>query len=231
MTDSPHPLTPPSVRPHSRSAPTAGGEIWLRDTSPTLLAAIAIGLVVVVLASIVSVFATPRRPDLPPPLEGQAILASPTRAGSVTETPAESYAPPSVSFSSRAVAPSRTAAPTRRPTPSSRPTSPKPSIPRSKPPVVGPGELAPLPASRESRLRSHGGGPSTFIDFVNSHGSTVVVHWINYDGRRQQYAVLRPGQSYRQQTYVGHPWVVADERGRGLVCFEPDRQTLRAVIR
>ncbi|MEU8073455.1 hypothetical protein AB0B20_27260 [Micromonospora sp. NPDC049151] len=225
MTDSPHPLAAPSVRRHSLPDRPTGGEIWLRDPSPAVLAAVALGLVVVVLASIVSVFATPRRPDLPPPLEGQAILASPTRAGWVTEEPAESYAPPSVSFSSRAVAP------IRRATPSSRPTSPKPSTPRSKPPVVGPGDLAPLPASRESTLRSHGGGPSTFVDFVNAHGSTVVVHWINYEGRRQQYAVLRPGQSYRQQTYVGHPWVVADERGRGLVCFEPARHTLRAVVR
>jgi len=231
MTDSPHPLAIPSGGRHPRSGRRTEDGVWLRDPSPTLLAAIAVGLVVVVLASIVSVFATPRRPDLPPPIKGQAILASPTRAELVTEAPAESYAPPSVSFSNRAVAPTRTAAPTRRATPSSRPTSPKPSTPRSKPPVVGPGELAPLPASRESRLRSHGGGPSTFIDFVNSHGSTVVVHWINYEGRRQQYAVLRPGQSYRQQTYVGHPWLVADERGRGLVCFEPARQTLRAVIR
>ena len=231
MTDSPRPLATPSVRPHSRSTPTAGGQVWLRDPSPMLLAAIALGLVVVVLASIVSVFAAPRRPDLPPPLEGQAILASPTRAGSVTEAPEKSYAPPSVSFSSRAVAPTRTTAPTRRAAPSSRAASPAPTRPRPKPPVVRPGDLAPLPASRESRLRSHGGGPSTFIDFVNTRESTVVVHWINYDGRRQQYAVLRPGQSYRQQTYVGHPWVVADERGRGLVCFEPARQTLRAVIR
>ncbi|WP_431878674.1 hypothetical protein [Micromonospora marina] len=231
MTDSPRPLAPPSGRPHPRSAPTAGGEVWLRDPSPTLLAAIAIGLVVVVLASIVSLFATPRRPDLPPPLKGEAILASPTRAGSVTETPGESYAPPSVSFSGRAVAPTRTTAPTRRAAPSSRPASPKPTPPRPRPPVAGPGELAALPAAHEAGLRSHGGGPSTFVDFVNARESTVVVHWINYDGRRQQYAVLRPGQSYRQQTYVGHPWVVADERGRGLACFEPDRQTLRAVIR
>ncbi|MEU8314798.1 MULTISPECIES: hypothetical protein [unclassified Micromonospora] len=53
----------------------------------------------------------------------------------------------------------------------------------------------------------------------------AVVDWINYERRRQQYAVLRPGQSDRQQTYVGRPWVVADERGRGLVCFEPARYT------
>ena len=93
------------------------------------------------------------------------------------------------------------------------------------------GELTPLPASRESTLRSSGGGPETFVDFVNARTAPVVVNWLDYDGRRQRYAVLQPGQSYRQQTYVGHPWVVTDEQGRGLVCFEPAGQTLRAVIR
>ncbi|WP_446217955.1 VHL beta domain-containing protein [Micromonospora sp. IBHARD004] len=33
----------------------------------------------------------------------------------------------------------------------------------------------------------------------------VALHWLDYDGQRQQYAVLQSGQSYRQQTYVGHP--------------------------
>ncbi|WP_406038744.1 hypothetical protein OG799_26645 [Micromonospora sp. NBC_00898] len=46
-----------------------------------------------------------------------------------------------------------------------------------------------------------------------------------------QYAVLQPGQSYRQQTYVGHPWVVTDAQGTGLVCFLSANQTLRAVVR
>ncbi|MEE3919335.1 hypothetical protein V2I01_16320 [Micromonospora sp. BRA006-A] len=127
--------------------------------------------------------------------------------------------------------PSRTAAPTRRPTPSSRPTSSKPTPPRPKPPVVGPGNWpryrprASLGCARTAAARRPSSTSSTPGSRRSwSTGSTTTAV-------DSVYAVLRPGQSYRQQTYVGHPWVVTDERGRGLVCFEPDRRTLRAVIR
>ncbi|GAB3067785.1 VHL beta domain-containing protein [Micromonospora schwarzwaldensis] len=223
MTDSPH----GTGRRHTRPDPPTGGEGWLRDPSPATLASVAIGIVVVVLVGTLSFFAMPRRPDLPPPVGGEAILASPPTA----DLPTESYSPAPVSLSTRAALPTRSPAPPRRTTPAARPPAPKPSASRTKPPVSRPGELIPLPASRESTLRSSGGGPETFVDFVNARTAPVVVHWLNYDGRRQRYAVLQVGQSYRQQTYVGHPWVVTDEQRRPLVCFEPARQTLRAVIR
>ncbi|PWU61729.1 hypothetical protein DLE60_04130 [Micromonospora globispora] len=69
------------------------------------------------------------------------------------------------------------------------------------------------------------------MDFVNARSETVVVHWLDYGGQRQQYAILQPGQWYRQQTYVGHPWVVTNAQGVGLVCFLPAYETLRAVVR
>ncbi|MFR9776001.1 hypothetical protein ACL02O_08070 [Micromonospora sp. MS34] len=69
------------------------------------------------------------------------------------------------------------------------------------------------------------------MDFVNARSEPVVVHWLDYGGRRQQYALLQVGQGYRQQTYVDHPWVVTNARGVGLVCFWPDSRTLRAVVR
>ncbi len=232
MTDSSRPLAIPPPPRHALPDGPTGGEAWLRDPSPAALAAIAVGLVVVVLASIVSAFATPRRPDLPPPIEGQAILASPALSKGAAEPPEASWSPPPVSLSSRSVLPTRTAEPSRAAAPTSQPASPKPSRSRSsKPPVAGPDELRPLSPTHERRLRSHGGGPETFIDFVNTRRERVAVYWLNYEGRRQRYALLEPGQSYRQQTYVGHPWVVTDERGGALVCFEPARHTSRAVIR
>ena len=150
MTDSSHPLAIPPPPRHALPGEPTGGEAWLRDPSPTALAAIAVGLVVVVLASIVSAFATPRRPDLPPPIEGQAILASPPLPEQATEAPAASWSPPPVSLSSRSVLPTRTAAPTRPAAPTRQPASPKPSRSRSKPPVS-------VPAS-SARCRRHANG-------------------------------------------------------------------------
>ncbi len=66
---------------------------------------------------------------------------------------------------------------------------------------------------------------------MNSRQRSVIVYWLDHRGHRRQYAVLRPRESYRQHTYVGHPWVVTDHRGRALVCFEPMRTSGRAVIR
>ncbi len=231
MTDPPHGTGTPPARRHGRAARSADRDAWLRDLSPATRASVAVGLVVVVLAGALSFFAMPRRPDLPPPIGGEAILASPDNPTSAAELPTDSYSPAPVSLSTRAALPTRPPTPPRRTTPTGRPPAPKPSVTTARPPAPRPGELTPLPASRESTLRSSGGGPETFVDFVNARTAPVVVYWLDYDGQRRQYGLLQAGQSYRQQTYVGHPWLVTDERGQALVCFEPARETLRAVIR
>lgn len=230
MTDPPQGAGTPPDRRRTRPAPSPG-EAWLRDPSPATLASVAIGIVVVVLVGTLSFFAMPRRPDLPPPMSSEPILASPGNSTPVADLSTRSYSPAPVSLSTRATLPTRRPAPPRRTTPAARPPAPKPSPSRTTPSGARPGELTPLPASRESTLRSRSGGPETFVDFANARSATVVVYWLDYGGRRQRYAVLRPGQTYRQQTYVGHPWVVTDDRARALVCFEPASRTLRAVIR
>ncbi|MFI5835091.1 hypothetical protein ACIA5A_15605 [Micromonospora sp. NPDC051300] len=229
MTDPPQGAGQPPARRHARPTPPSG-DAWLRDPSPATLASVAIGVVVVVLVGTLSFFAMPRRPDLPPPIGSEAILASPGNSTPAADPPTESYSPAPVSLSTRAVLPTRRPAP-HRTAPATRPPSPRPSANSAKPPAPRPGELTPLPASREPTLRSRSGGPETFVDFVNARSGPVVVYWLDYGGRRQRYAVLQPGQTYRQQTYLGHPWVVADERDQALVCFEPAPRTLRAVVR
>ncbi|SBT50901.1 von Hippel-Lindau disease tumour suppressor protein [Micromonospora auratinigra] len=207
-------------------------EAWLGDLSPVTLASIAVSLIVVVVVGSMSLFSTPRRAEVPPYSAERVVTDSPaaTTEPEPEPPPAVSYSPAPVFLSSRQAAPTRSHAPTRRATPSARPTGPKPSA-SPPPPAPRPGELVPLPASQEPSLRSAGGGPETFVDFVNARSEPVVVYWLDYGGQRQPYASLQPGQGYRQQTYVGHPWVVTDTRGMGLACFLPADQTLRAVIR
>ncbi|RIV36183.1 hypothetical protein D2L64_20385 [Micromonospora radicis] len=145
---------------------------------------------------------------------------------------------PSAPTPTRTATAGNTGAPSTRPaTPSARPTTADPSPSGtttsrptpSRPPAVQ--DLTPLPGSRERGLRSVSGGPETSIEFVNLRSRTVIVYWLNHHGQRRQYAVLPPGASYRQHTYVGHPWVVTDRRGWALVCFEPTRSPGRAIIR
>lgn len=36
------------------------------------------------------------------------------------------------------------------------------------------------------------------------------IFWLDYNGQRVLYNTLAPGQSYVQQTFLTHPWVIAD---------------------
>ncbi|TWG22203.1 von Hippel-Lindau disease tumor suppressor protein [Micromonospora palomenae] len=180
------------------------------------------------------IWTAPPRPEEGPPAAAPATgLDQAAVPEPVSGQPTVSFSPAPVSLSTRASvrSPRPTASPTDRPrkpaggtTTRPRPSTTPPGQPRSD-------ELPPLPPSREPSLRSSGGGAETFVDFVNRRDSEVVVHWLDYDGQRRRYAVLEPGRSYRQQTYLGHPWVVTDAGGHGLVCFLPAPDVSRAVIR
>ncbi|MEH0844753.1 hypothetical protein V6U81_20420 [Micromonospora sp. CPCC 205711] len=223
-----------------RSAP---GPRW--DPAPggpgrtLVLACVAVG----VLATLV--FALSPFWSGPEPAEDGAAPSAPSTGAADSEvvglespTPNVMFSPAPVSLSTRAALPPRP--PTQRPTrpaggttsrPSPSTTPPKPPATRSPVAQPRPDELQPMPPSQEPALRSSSGGPETFIDFVNARGSQVVVYWLDYGGQRQPYAVLEAGQGYRQQTYVGHPWVVTDAGGTALVCFLPAPETKKAVVR
>jgi hypothetical protein len=153
--------------------------------------------------------------------------ASSSVAGVSSSRPQVSRRATPAPSSTRSGSPSQPAAPSTRP-------SSSPSRPASPPPTTRPTEpqdLTPLPGWRERELRSVSGGAETSIEFVNLRSRSVIVYWLDHHGQRRQYAVLQPSASYRQHTYVGHPWVVTDRRGHALVCFQPTRTPARAVIR
>jgi hypothetical protein len=47
------------------------------------------------------------------------------------------------------------------------------------------------------------------------------MYWLNYQGDRQLYANLEPGQSIGQQTFLTHPWVIVDDEGKAISLFLP----------
>ncbi len=97
--------------------------------------------------------------------------------------------------------------------------------------MAGWADLPALPAASEKKQRSSGSGRATQVAFVNARGERVTVSWLNEDGRRVEYQVLNPGETYTQQTYVGHPWVVSTADGEAVAVFQPAATPGRAVIR
>ena len=72
-------------------------------------------------------------------------------------------------------------------------------------------QLQPQSCSYEGHIKSINGDTPTAVRFVNtSTTQTFQVFWLNYTGQRVLYNTLGPGQSFIQQTFLTHPWVIAD---------------------
>jgi dipeptidyl-peptidase 4 len=81
------------------------------------------------------------------------------------------------------------------------------------------------------RLRpSKNDGAETELTFVNRLDSEANLFWIDPDGKRVAYGSLKPGETRRQHTFVGHVWLVAKAGGTPLAVFEAAAQPGTAVI-
>ena len=87
-----------------------------------------------------------------------------------------------------------------------------------------------LACSLEPTLHSVDGAVSTSIQFVNQTAGPVTVSWLNYQGQRVFYNTLAAGQSYVQQTFVTHPWIVTDASGVCLGIWLPTASLGVALI-
>ena len=74
------------------------------------------------------------------------------------------------------------------------------------------GRLAPECPS-EAAIRSLSDTERTRISFRNERARSIHVFWIDYEGQRQLYRTLAPGQSAAFQTFATHQWVIADASG------------------
>jgi RHS repeat-associated protein len=91
--------------------------------------------------------------------------------------------------------------------------------------------LQPLDPTYVLTLKSLNGNTKTYIDFVNESGHTVDVYWINYTGQLVLYDVLATSQTFRQLTYLTHPWIIYDETQKAYtVGFLPISQEAEALI-
>jgi hypothetical protein len=83
----------------------------------------------------------------------------------------------------------------------------------------------------EGGLRSLSGAERTRISFRNERFGRIHIFWIDYEGQRQLYRTLAPGQSQTFQTFATHPWVLTDASGRCLSVNFADAGTSSVRVR
>ncbi len=79
-------------------------------------------------------------------------------------------------------------------------------------------------ASQEKAAKSFANESRTEIAFVNTSEQDVKVFWLDFSGHRKLYKVLKAGESYDQQTYLTHAWLVTDGNDNAWSIFYADAQ-------
>jgi von Hippel-Lindau disease tumor supressor len=74
---------------------------------------------------------------------------------------------------------------------------------------------------QESHLRSKEGVKATEFTLTNHTKTTIVLYWLNYEGKRVKYEDNPSGQRVSQPTFLTHPWVATDTKGRCIRILTP----------
>ena len=84
-------------------------------------------------------------------------------------------------------------------------------------------QLTSLPITQSTILRSQNSDSPTNIRFTNATCETVSLYWLDFEGNRVFYGDIPAGQTYVQNTFLTHPWVVSTATGDvGLFVPVPD---------
>ena len=78
--------------------------------------------------------------------------------------------------------------------------------------------------------RSTGGAEETSLTFLNKTATDVSLFWVDSEGQRHDYGVLRNGEARDVHTYVGHLWLITEKAGKPLVAFVGTDTPLLAVV-
>jgi hypothetical protein len=90
--------------------------------------------------------------------------------------------------------------------------------------------LTPLSPTLEGSLKSIVGDTQTSIRFVNLSSGVRNIIWLDYNGQRVFYNSLQPGQSYIQETFLTHPWLITTAQGQGLAIYLPISELASALL-
>ena len=92
-------------------------------------------------------------------------------------------------------------------------------------------ELQDVGCAGESGLRAIDESKLTEVIFFNQSAATIRTYSLDHEGNRKFGSEIRPGDSYVQQTYVTHPWVVTKEPAKTCVAiFQPAASSAIVVV-
>ena len=70
-----------------------------------------------------------------------------------------------------------------------------------------------LSCSSEIKTKSTGSGKSVRLKIFNNSNSTMLIHWLDYDGKRNLYHEIKSGGTVYQETSLLHPWIASRTNG------------------
>ena len=70
-----------------------------------------------------------------------------------------------------------------------------------------------LSCSSEVKTKSTGSGKSVRLKIFNNSNSTMLIHWLDYDGKRNLYHEIKSGGAVSQETSLLHPWLASRRNG------------------
>jgi dipeptidyl-peptidase 4 len=73
-------------------------------------------------------------------------------------------------------------------------------------------------------------GAETSITFVNRAPADLNIFWIDSDGGRRPYGVVRAGDQRQQHTFAGHVWLLTDADGNTMGVFEATAEPGTATV-
>ncbi len=81
--------------------------------------------------------------------------------------------------------------------------------------------LASCPGESSRRsIESTTPAPLTFMNSTDNNEDYYRIYWIDFQGNRQLYTELFPGETYRVDTFLTHPWLItAPVPGGGEDCI------------
>lgn len=83
--------------------------------------------------------------------------------------------------------------------------------------------------SEEGNVKS-ASGKSINIDIVNSTDKKIKIYWLNSLGKRMPYNNgLASKSTHKQQTYVTHPWLIADENDNCIQIYVPENESAKKI--
>jgi hypothetical protein len=71
---------------------------------------------------------------------------------------------------------------------------------------------------------------ATSITFVNRRATPVALYWIDYNGGRDLYTKIAPGETITQPTYRTHPWLLTDDDQKIIGMVYASRDPARVTI-